>query len=189
MSEPKPRILVVEDEKHLADGIRENLEVEGYDVDVALDGPAGLSSAQESRFDLILLDVMLPGMDGFTVCETLRDAGDRTPVLFLTARGAPSDRIRGLEAGGDDYLAKPFHLRELLLRVSAILRRGSWYGQVPDQGAVRIVPFIVSSAITKSKNIAIIIKYRQLKHSIYCSPLFAKAVRGDGGTSTNYNQL
>lgn len=136
MNEPRKRVLVVEDERHLADGIRENLEVEGYDVRVALDGPGGLASARKGQFDLILLDVMLPGMDGFTVCETLRDEGDRTPVLFLTARGAPSDRIRGLEAGGDDYLAKPFHLRELLLRVSAILRRSAWYGEVPDQGAL-----------------------------------------------------
>ena len=136
MSEPNARILVVEDEKHLAEGIRENLEVEGYGVAVALDGPAGLEAARRGRFDLILLDVMLPGMDGFTVCETLRDEDDSTPVLFLTARSAPSDRIRGLEAGGDDYLAKPFHLRELLLRVSAILRRRTWYAALPDQGAV-----------------------------------------------------
>ena len=136
MSEARKRVLVVEDEKHLAEGIRENLEVEGYDVSVELDGPGGLASARDGQFDLILLDVMLPGMDGFTVCETLREAGDRTPVLFLTARGAPSDRIRGLEAGGDDYLAKPFHLRELLLRVSAILRRSNWYGEVPEQGVL-----------------------------------------------------
>ena len=77
--------------------------------------------------DLIVLDVMLPGMDGFAVCSTLRAQGNTTPVLFLTARGDPADRVRGLEAGGDDYLAKPFHLQEFLLRVRAILRRWDWY--------------------------------------------------------------
>lgn len=118
------RILVVEDERHLADGLVENLEAEGYRAEVAVDGETGLSRLLEGVFDLVILDVMLPGLDGYTVCERARDAGDRTPILFLTARDAPVDRIRGLEAGGDDYLPKPFHLRELLLRVRAILRRG-----------------------------------------------------------------
>ncbi len=118
------RILVVEDEAHLAAGIAENLAAEGYDAEVANDGVSGLEALLREPFDLVILDVMLPGLDGFTVCQRARKAGNTTPVLFLTARGDPADRIRGLEAGGDDYLAKPFHLRELLLRVRAILRRG-----------------------------------------------------------------
>ena len=135
MSEPQPRVLVVEDEAHLAEGIRENLELEGYSVDVAADGVSALRVAREQPWDLIVLDVMLPGMDGFTICETLREEGRDTPVLFLTARGAAEDRIRGLEAGGDDYLPKPFQLRELLLRVAAILRRRAWYGVLPAAGS------------------------------------------------------
>lgn len=118
-----PRLLLVEDEPNLARGIRENLEHEGYQVDLAVDGPSGLARMKAHDYALVLLDVMLPGMDGFTVCESARKTGIDTPVLFLTAKGGANDRIRGLEAGGDDYLAKPFHLRELLLRVAAILRR------------------------------------------------------------------
>lgn len=131
-----PRVLVVEDEMHLALGIRENLEAEGNEVEVVHDGLVALERLRAQRFDLVVLDVMLPGMDGYTLCETIRDDGDRTPVLFLTARGGADDRVRGLEAGGDDYLAKPFHLRELLLRVAAILRRGSWYQVMPSAGSV-----------------------------------------------------
>lgn len=118
-----PSILVVEDEPHLAAGISENLEAEGYHTTVVGDGRAALDRARVGAYDLVVLDVMLPGLDGFTVCRQLRSEGNRVPILFLTAKGSPPDRIRGLEAGGDDYLAKPFHLRELLLRIRAILRR------------------------------------------------------------------
>jgi two-component system alkaline phosphatase synthesis response regulator PhoP len=136
VSDQSPHILVVEDEAHLADGIRENLELEGYRVSVAGDGPAGLAGLRGGGIDLVVLDVMLPGLDGFTVCEMAREEGIETPILFLTARGAADDRVRGLEAGGDDYLTKPFQLKELLLRVAAILRRRNWYGALPEAGAV-----------------------------------------------------
>lgn len=132
----KARVLVVEDERHLAEGIRENLELEGHDVAIAADGTSGLAAIRRGGIDLVLLDVMLPGLDGFTVCEMAREEGHDVPILFLTARGSADDRIRGLEAGGDDYLPKPFQLKELLLRVAAILRRRSWYGALPHQGAV-----------------------------------------------------
>lgn len=127
MSEPA-RILVVDDETHLADGIRENLEAEGYVTDVAYDGQQGYEKLKMAHFDLALLDVMMPKMDGLELCARLRREGHQTPVLFLTVKGAAEDRVRGFEAGGDDYLAKPFHLKELLLRVAAILRRSRWYG-------------------------------------------------------------
>jgi len=120
-------VLVVEDDPHLASGIIENLRAEGYDVASVGDGRAALALLRERPCALVVLDVMLPQMDGYTVCRTLRERGDNTPVLFLTARGDPQDRIAGLEAGGDDYLAKPFHLQEFLLRVRAILRRREWY--------------------------------------------------------------
>lgn len=127
MSENVSHILLVEDEPHLARGIRENLEAEGYQVEVAGDGRTGLERIRRTEFGLVILDVMLPLMDGITVCETARREGRDTPVLFLTAKGGADDRIRGLEAGGDDYLPKPFQLRELLLRVAAILRRRMRY--------------------------------------------------------------
>jgi two-component system alkaline phosphatase synthesis response regulator PhoP len=121
------RILVVDDESHLADGIRENLTAEGYETSVAYDGVAGLSALASEPFDLVIVDVMMPSMDGLELCASMRREGIETPVLFLTVKGAPEDRVRGFEAGGDDYLTKPFHLRELLLRVAAILRRSRWY--------------------------------------------------------------
>jgi len=124
------RILLVDDELNLARGIRENLEAEGYSVEVASDGLHALAKVRTEEFGLVILDVMLPGIDGFTVCERMRAEGRDTPVLFLSARGGGQDRIRGLEAGGDDYLAKPFQLRELLLRVTAILRRRARYDEM-----------------------------------------------------------
>ena len=126
-SESVHRILVVEDDPHLAAGVVENLRAEGYAVERVDNGRAALEALEANLYALVLLDVMLPEIDGFTVCRTLRERGDNTPVLFLTARGDPADRVRGLEAGGDDYLPKPFHLKELLLRVRAILRRWEWY--------------------------------------------------------------
>jgi len=123
MSNATARILLVEDEINLARGIRENLEAEGYAVEVVTDGRVALDKIRRQEYGLVILDVMLPGMDGFTVCQSARREGRDTPVLFLTAKGGGSDRIRGLEVGGDDYLPKPFQLRELLLRVAAILRR------------------------------------------------------------------
>lgn len=128
MSDSVPaRILLVEDDAPLAAGIRESLGVEGYQVHVLHDGPAALEHLRGGRYDLLILDVMLPGCDGFEVCRQLRQRGLTVPVLFLTARSTPADRIQGLEAGGDDYLTKPFHLREFLLRVRAVLRRWAWY--------------------------------------------------------------
>ncbi|HEY2592190.1 MAG TPA: response regulator, partial [Steroidobacteraceae bacterium] len=127
MSAPSHRVLVVEDDPLLAAGLAENLRAEGFDVDMVHDGNRAVDWFERSSCDLIVLDVMLPGRDGFEVCRALRARGTMTPVLFLTARGDPADRVRGLEAGGDDYLAKPFHLQEFLLRVRAILRRWDWY--------------------------------------------------------------
>ena len=123
------RILVVDDEAHLAAGIRENLLAEGYAVATAHNGAEGLRAARTASYDLIVLDVAMPEMDGLEMCRRLRREGIETPVLFLTVRGAPEDRVGGLEAGGDDYLVKPFHLKELLLRIVAILRRTKWYNE------------------------------------------------------------
>ncbi len=135
------RVLVVEDEPHLAAGIAANLEAEGCKVAVVGDGVAALSTMVRGTHDLVVLDVMLPELDGFTVCEQARAAGVATPVLFLTARGEARDRIRGLRSGGDDYLTKPFHLEELLLRVGAILRRSRNAGYDTNGVAVTVVEF------------------------------------------------
>jgi DNA-binding response OmpR family regulator len=119
------RILVIEDNKNLATGLRNNLEIEGYEVHVAADGATGLSSARALSPDLIVLDLMLPGMDGYRVLRTLREEGSDTPVLILSARGEETDKVLGFHLGADDYVAKPFGLLELLARVDALLRRAT----------------------------------------------------------------
>jgi two-component system alkaline phosphatase synthesis response regulator PhoP len=119
------RVLVVEDNKNLATGLRNNLEIEGYAVDVAADGPTGLDLARSNAPDLIVLDLMLPGMDGYRVLKTLREEGIDTPVLILSARGEETDKVLGFHLGADDYVAKPFGLLELLARVDALLRRAA----------------------------------------------------------------
>jgi len=122
-SRPSASVLVVEDEQGLAEVLAENLVEEGYEVTVAGDGEEALSAWRRLSPDLVVLDVMLPQVDGFEVCRLRRAEGDTTPVLFLSARGEAADRITGLKLGGDDYLTKPFHLHEFLLRVKALLRR------------------------------------------------------------------
>lgn len=121
---PSRRILLVEDEESLQDIIRLNLELEGYEVVAVANGRLALREFAEQRFDLVILDVMLPEVDGFTICQTIRLENTRVPILFLTAKSAVEDRVFGLKVGGDDYLVKPFDLREFLLRVQALLRRG-----------------------------------------------------------------
>jgi two-component system alkaline phosphatase synthesis response regulator PhoP len=122
-------VLVVEDEQHLADGLRFNLEAEGYTVKTVSDGEAALSLFfdEHQSYDALVLDVMLPGKDGFTVASELRAAGHFVPVLMLTARGRPEDVLRGFESGADDYLPKPFELSVLLARLNALLRRRQWF--------------------------------------------------------------
>ncbi len=119
-------LLVVEDEAHLAAGLKLNLELEGYLVSVAGTARQAESLLQQSHYDAIILDVMLPDMSGFDVLRTMRERGNRTPVLMLTARTAAEDRVTGLDAGADDYLPKPFELNELLARVRSQLRRSHW---------------------------------------------------------------
>ncbi len=134
----KRRILVVEDDAHLADGLQINLDLEGYEPVMAESAESGLKFWQRGGVDLILLDVMLPGMDGFELCRLIRREGDRVPILFLTARSAGKDRIRGLDEGGDDYITKPFELNELLARIKSIFRRQDWFrGQeAPEELAI-----------------------------------------------------
>src|SRR4051794_6855924 len=122
------RILVVEDEAKVGSFIRRALEEESYAVDLCADGPSGLDLARDSSYDLIILDVMLPGMSGLQILEILRKEKLNTPVLIVTARAQVDQRVRGLDAGADDYLTKPFAIEELLARARALLRRGSGEG-------------------------------------------------------------
>ncbi len=118
------KILIIEDEESILMALEDHLTLEGYEVETARDGPSGLRKAGETSLDLIILDIMLPGMDGFEVCKRLRGEGVQTPILMLTAKGQEIDKVLGLELGADDYVTKPFSPRELGARIKAILRRG-----------------------------------------------------------------
>ncbi len=137
----RPRVLVAEDEARLADLLQQSLEEAGWDVDVVPDGPAAYRAAlgalggDAPAYDVLMLDWMLPGMEGVTVCRKLRELGVRTPVLMLTARITVPDRVTGLEAGADDYLVKPFDLDELIARLRALRRRG---GADEDERPLRV---------------------------------------------------
>jgi two-component system, OmpR family, alkaline phosphatase synthesis response regulator PhoP len=145
------RILIVEDEVHLATGIKFNLEMEGYEVLVVGDGAPALErlarvrEKSERPFDLVILDVMLPSVDGFQVANQMRESGDYTPILMLTAKSLPQDVVQGLELGADDYLAKPFDLAVLLARIKGLLRRRDWaQGHEPgDLATARIGDAVV----------------------------------------------
>jgi DNA-binding response OmpR family regulator len=128
---PKERILIVEDERPMRTALADALSAEGYRVMTAENGEAGLEKAVSEKPDLLLLDVMMPKLDGFTVCAELRKLNVTTPILFLTAKGMVQDRVAGLDAGGDDYLVKPFSTEELLARVRALLRRTNRGASVP----------------------------------------------------------
>ncbi len=128
------KILVVEDEMHMRIGLKDNLEFESFEVDLAEDGQRGLDLLGKSTYDLILLDVMMPKMSGFEVCKQARKAGVTTPIIFLTAKGEEIDKVLGLELGADDYITKPFSLRELVARVKAVLRRT---GNDPEEVTIK----------------------------------------------------
>ncbi|HET9078297.1 MAG TPA: response regulator transcription factor [Acidimicrobiales bacterium] len=142
------RALVVEDEARLAELLRRGLGREGYDVDVAPDGRSGLEQALRGGYDAVVLDAMLPGVDGFEFCRRLRDEECWTPVLMLTARDSVTDRIRGLDSGADDYLTKPFEFGELTARLRALVRRGGMARALPlEVGDLKLDP----AALTVSR--------------------------------------
>ncbi len=127
------KILIVEDDQSIAQGLRDNLEFEKHEVSVATDGESALRLAREQRPDLIILDIRLPGMSGYEVCRKLRGEGSAIPVLMLTARGEEEDRVLGLDLGADDYVTKPFSVRELMARIRALLRRASASPELPGE--------------------------------------------------------
>jgi DNA-binding response OmpR family regulator len=159
------RVLIVEDNRNLAHGLRTNLEFEGHVAEVAEDGEAGLAVARGRDHDLILLDLMLPRLDGFRVLETLRAEGIETPVLVLTARGDEADKVRGLRNGADDYVTKPFALRELLARVEALLRRARGSSAALAFGGIVVDP--ATHAVTRGgQAVALRPKEYELLHAL-----------------------
>jgi two-component system alkaline phosphatase synthesis response regulator PhoP len=155
MTEKKFSILLVEDEENLQEALKLNLELEGYEVTSAYDGAEALQAVQKEHFDLIILDVMLPELDGITVCETVRLSNPDIPILILSARNSSADRVLGLKKGADDYLTKPFNLEELLLRVNNLIKKSerlSVKQPLPEIYAFgkNKIDFKASEAFTKS---------------------------------------
>jgi len=160
----KKRILIIEDEIHIADGLKLNLSFQGYDVNTAHDGGAGIQLWKEWHPDLIVLDIMLPIIDGISVLRNIRLENEKIPILILSAKGAADDKIKGLLYGVDDYLAKPFNLDEFLLRIERLLKRAGWYkeNRITDESSMtdttytfgdNCIDFSKGTAACKSGNI------------------------------------
>lgn len=166
-----PKILICEDEPGMRMGLKDNLEFENYEVDLAEDGEKGLNLLLENKYDLIILDVMMPKMSGFDVCKSARKKGITTPIILLTAKGEEIDKVLGLELGADDYVTKPFSLRELLARVKAILRRGELTSKEIDDKDVQIgqltINFGTYRANVKDKEIQLSHKEFEILHYLW----------------------
>lgn len=166
-----PKILICEDEPGMRMGLKDNLEFESYEVDLAEDGEKGLKNILENKYDLIILDVMMPKMSGFDVCKSARKNGITTPIILLTAKGEEIDKVLGLELGADDYVTKPFSLRELLARIKAILRRGELTSKEIDDKDVQIgrltINFGTYRAKVKDKDIQLSHKEFEILHYLW----------------------
>jgi len=145
------KILIVEDEPNMRMGLKDNLEFEGYDIELAEDGEKGINKILTNNYNLIIMDVMMPKISGFDVCRTIRKKGITTPVILLTAKGEEIDKVLGLELGADDYVTKPFSLRELLARIKAILRRGENLNNSEDMIKIGRLEINFSSYIAKGE--------------------------------------
>jgi DNA-binding response OmpR family regulator len=164
------KILLVEDEPNMRLGLKDNLEYEGYDVDIAEDGEIGLTKILQNDYDLVIMDVMMPKISGFDVCKNVRKSGITTPIILLTAKGEEIDKVLGLELGADDYVTKPFSLRELLARVKAILRRSQSFANAENK-SVKIgkleVDFSAYKAISANKEIQMSHKEFEILHYLW----------------------
>jgi len=165
------KILVVEDEPDMVMGLKDNLEFEGYLVDTAMDGEEGLSKILSSKYNLVLLDVMLPKLSGFDVCKRARKEGIQTPIIFLSAKGEELDKVIGLESGADDYITKPFSLRELSARIKAVLRRTSTQESQESYQQVKIgnlsVDFDNYVANINNEQVKMSVKEYEVLHHLY----------------------
>jgi two-component system, OmpR family, response regulator MprA len=191
-------ILVVEDEPAVRDSVRRALELKGYRVETAVDGPQALIAARGTGRDAIVLDVMLPGLDGLEVCRRLRGDGNTVPILMLTARDAIGDRVAGLDAGADDYLVKPFALEELLARLRAITRRGGENGSAGeppevlrfadlrlDTGEHRAYRGERRLELTRTEYLLLELFLRHPRHVLTRIAIFERVWGYDFGTSSN----
>ncbi|HEX7357131.1 MAG TPA: response regulator transcription factor [Ignavibacteriaceae bacterium] len=165
------KILVVDDEQNMRTGLKDNLEFEGYEVETANDGEQGLKKILENSYSLIILDVMMPKKSGFDVCKEVRKTGITTPIILLTAKGEEIDKVVGLEIGADDYVTKPFSLRELLARVKAILRRGDNIVMNEPEREIKIgkleINFNGYKATEKNKDIQMSHKEFEILHFLW----------------------
>lgn len=166
-----PKILVIDDEQNMRTGLKDNLEFEGYDVETANDGEQGLKKIFDNSYNLIILDVMMPKKSGFDVCKEVRKAGITTPIILLTAKGEEIDKVVGLEIGADDYVTKPFSLRELLARVKAILRRGDNLVMNDSERDIKIgrleINFSGYKATSKNKDVPMSHKEFEILHYLW----------------------
>jgi DNA-binding response OmpR family regulator len=180
------RILIVEDEQHLAQGLRFNLEAEGHSVQVTGSGEDALRRLlkQGEKFEALVLDVMLPGKDGFAIAHELRDAQNYIPVLMLTARGRPEDVLKGFESGADDYLAKPFDLAILLARVESLLRRKNWLraaaARPEDAAAAEKDVFRFDGRTVDFQNLQVLVDGKTFQLTLMESELLRYLVRNSG---------
>lgn len=165
------KILVVDDEQNMRTGLKDNLEFEGYEVDTANDGEAGLKKIIDNNYNLIILDVMMPKKSGFDVCKEARKAGITTPVILLTAKGEEIDKVVGLEIGADDYITKPFSLRELIARVKAVLRRSDNLVMNDADREIKIgkleINFSGYKATSKNKDVQMSHKEFEILHHLW----------------------
>lgn len=166
-----PKILICEDEPSMRMGLKDNLEFESYDVDTAEDGETGLNKILENEYNLIILDVMMPKLSGFDVCKSARKNGITTPIILLTAKGEEIDKVLGLELGADDYVTKPFSLRELLARIKAILRRGELNSKTVEDKDNQIGNLLVNfgtyQARVKNKDVQMSHKEFEILHYLW----------------------
>jgi DNA-binding response OmpR family regulator len=159
----RPKVLIVEDDEAMAVALRDGFTFEGYDVRVAADGTAGLKLAGEHDHDLIILDVMLPKMDGLDVCRRIRRDGSKVPVIMLTARGQEIDKVVGLKTGADDYVTKPFSFLELMARVEAVLRRSHGYAERIEHYRFGDVVIDFKSAVAHKRGKPLALSPRELR--------------------------
>ena len=157
------QILIIEDEAAMRSGLRDNLEIEGYNVDEAENGIVGLDKIKTSKYDLIILDVMMPGLSGFDVCRKTRALGNLTPIILLTAKGEEIDKVLGLELGADDYITKPFSLRELLARVKVILRRTENFNEPNEEYTVGNLKINFTTYNATSNGVEVNLSHREFE--------------------------
>jgi DNA-binding response OmpR family regulator len=170
------KVLIVEDEKHLADGLRFNLEIDGYEVKIASDGEEALEILSKETFDVIVLDVMLPKIDGFTVASRLREAENFTPILMLTALGKSEHILKGFASGADDYLAKPFDLQIFLARIKGLLRRREWF----KRESSKISKFVINGREIDFDNLEIRTKDQVIKLTLMEAKLLHYLIENSG---------